>query len=61
MLNLVRRCLVESGSAQDAEVDAAVEAFRRHYAAVNGERTVIYPAWCRRWRRWPRRGCRWPA
>ena len=43
MVNLVRRCLVESGSAQDAEVDAAVEVFRRHYAAVNGERTVIYP------------------
>jgi phosphoglycolate phosphatase len=24
-------------------VDAAVEVFRRHYAEVNGERTVIYP------------------
>jgi len=43
MVNLVRRCLVESGSAEAAEVDAAVDVFRRHYAAVNGERTVIYP------------------
>jgi phosphoglycolate phosphatase-like HAD superfamily hydrolase len=43
MINLVRRCLAESGSAEETEVDAAVEAFRRHYAVVNGERTVIYP------------------
>ena len=43
MVNLVRRCLVESGSAQDAEVDAAVEVFRRHYAAVNGDATTLYP------------------
>ena len=43
MLNLVRRCLAESGSAEAAEVDAAVDVFRRHYAVVNGERTVIYP------------------
>lgn len=43
MINLVRRCLAESGSAEAAEVDAAVEVFRRHYAVVNGECTVIYP------------------
>ncbi len=43
MLNLVRRCLVEGGAADaEAEVDAAVAAFRRHYAAVNGERTTLY-------------------
>lgn len=42
MLNLVRRCLEESGSAADAEIDAAVASFRRHYADVNGECTLIY-------------------
>ncbi|WP_300441568.1 phosphoglycolate phosphatase [Zoogloea sp.] len=42
MLNLVRRCLVESGSAGEAEVEAAVDAFRRHYAEVNGASTLIY-------------------
>ena len=42
MLNLVRRCLVESGPAGDAEVEAAVDVFRRHYAEVNGASTLIY-------------------
>jgi hypothetical protein len=40
MLNLVRRCLAEHGTASDAEIDAAVEAFRRHYAEVNGATTL---------------------
>lgn len=43
MVNLVRRCLAESGSAEAAEVDAAVAVFRRHYVEVNGLRTLIYP------------------
>lgn len=42
MLNLVRRCLAEHGTASDAEMAAAVEAFRRHYAEVNGLATTIY-------------------
>ena len=42
MLNLVRRCLAEHGTASDAEIAAAVEAFRRHYAEVNGLATTIY-------------------
>ncbi|WP_374260768.1 phosphoglycolate phosphatase [Zoogloea sp.] len=42
MLNLVRRCLAESGSAEADEVAAAVDVFRRHYAEVNGARTTIY-------------------
>lgn len=42
MVNLVRRCLAESGSADAAEVEAAVEVFRRHYAEVNGACTLIY-------------------
>ncbi len=42
MLNLVRRCLAEHGTASDAEIAAAVEAFRRHYAAVNGLATTLY-------------------
>lgn len=42
MLNLVRRCLAEHGTASDAEMAAAVDAFRRHYAEVNGLATTIY-------------------
>lgn len=42
MLNLVRRCLAESGSAQEDEIAAAVTVFRRHYAEVNGLATTIY-------------------
>lgn len=41
--NLVRRCLTESASASEHEIDAAVTVFRRHYAVVNGARTRIYP------------------
>ena len=42
MLNLVRRCLTEHGAASDAELAAAVDVFRRHYAEVNGLATTIY-------------------
>lgn len=42
MLNLVRRCLAEHGTASDAEMAEAVDAFRRHYAEVNGLATTIY-------------------
>lgn len=42
MVNLVRRCLAESGSADAAEVEAAVDVFRRHYAEVNSACTLIY-------------------
>ncbi len=41
--NLVRRCMTEGAHATEAEVEAAVAAFRRHYAVVNGARTTIYP------------------
>ena len=41
--NLVRRCMTEGTSATEAEVEAAVEVFRSHYAVVNGRRTTIYP------------------
>ena len=34
MLNLVRRCLSEHGTATEAEMEAAVAAFQRHYAEV---------------------------
>lgn len=42
MLNLVRRCLAEHGTASDAEMAEAVTAFQRHYAEVNGLATTIY-------------------
>ena len=41
--NLVRRCMTEGTSATEAEIEAAVEVFRSHYAVVNGRRTTIYP------------------
>ena len=41
--NLVRRCMTEATHATETEIDAAVAVFRRHYAAVNGVRTTIYP------------------
>lgn len=41
--NLVRRCLTENAVATEAEIDAAVEVFRRHYGVVNGASTRIYP------------------
>ncbi len=42
MLNLVRRCLEADGGADEAAFEAAVDAFKRHYAVVNGERTELY-------------------
>ncbi|MDR0700830.1 MAG: phosphoglycolate phosphatase [Azoarcus sp.] len=42
--DLVRRSLTEGRApASSADVDAALEAFRRHYAEVNGRRTRPYP------------------
>ncbi|THF61673.1 phosphoglycolate phosphatase [Pseudothauera rhizosphaerae] len=41
--NLVRRCLTEDASATEAEIEAALPVFRRHYGAVNGSHTRIYP------------------
>ncbi len=41
--NLVRRCMTEGTCATEAEIETAVAVFRRHYAAVNGVRTTIYP------------------
>ena len=38
-----RRCLEAGGGADEAEFDAAVDAFRRHYAVVNGDCTEVYP------------------
>lgn len=43
MANLVRRCLTESARADEAEIDAAIGVFRRHYSAVNGLHTRLYP------------------
>lgn len=43
--NLVRRCLAAGGAdgADEQLYGRAMQAFRRHYAAVNGARTTIYP------------------
>ncbi|MCV2218325.1 phosphoglycolate phosphatase [Thauera sp. Sel9] len=41
--NLVRRCMTEGTTASEAEIDAAVDVFRRHYVVVNGRRASIYP------------------
>lgn len=41
--NLVRRCLTEDTGATEAEIEAAVPVFRRHYHVVNGVGTRIYP------------------
>ncbi|THF63718.1 phosphoglycolate phosphatase [Pseudothauera nasutitermitis] len=41
--NLVRRSLTENAHASEAEIDAALPVFRRHYARVNGRNTTIYP------------------
>ena len=40
--HLVRRCMTENASADEAEITDAVEVFKRHYTAVNGARTRIY-------------------
>lgn len=41
--NLVRRCLTENAEASEAEIDAAIPVFRRHYTVVNGLGTRAYP------------------
>ncbi|MDY0011779.1 MAG: phosphoglycolate phosphatase [Rhodocyclaceae bacterium] len=41
--NLVERCLTEGSAATAAEIDRAISVFRRHYGAVNGSQTRIYP------------------
>jgi phosphoglycolate phosphatase len=41
--NLVWRCLSQEGEATEAEVARALAVFRRHYFAVNGRRTTIFP------------------
>ncbi|MDO9598143.1 MAG: phosphoglycolate phosphatase [Azoarcus sp.] len=41
--NLVRRCMTENTQATEAEIEAAIGVFRRHYAEVNGQTTRIYP------------------
>ncbi len=41
--HLVLRCMTEGSEASEAEIATAVEVFRRHYAAVNGSRTRVYP------------------
>lgn len=40
--HLVRRCMTEGTHAEEAEIERAVEVFRRHYARVNGSNTRIY-------------------
>ncbi len=41
--NLVGRCLGYPGESDAADAREALAVFRRHYAAVNGRRTRIYP------------------
>lgn len=41
--NLVRRCMTEDAEAGEDEIERAVSVFRRHYEAVNGRNTRIYP------------------
>ncbi|MBE7421109.1 MAG: Phosphoglycolate phosphatase, chromosomal [Rhodocyclaceae bacterium] len=41
--NLVGRCLGHPGESDAAEVREALAVFKRHYAAVNGRKTRIYP------------------
>ncbi len=41
--NLVMRCLSDEYPASEAEVGAALPVFWRHYAAVNGLKTQVYP------------------
>lgn len=40
--HLVRRCMTENTHAEEAEIERAVEVFRRHYERVNGSNTRIY-------------------
>lgn len=41
--NLVRRCLSQVGHTGEAELVRAMLVFRRHYRAVNGRRTTVFP------------------
>jgi phosphoglycolate phosphatase len=41
--NLVGRCLGYPGESETPDARAALAVFKRHYAAVNGRRTRIYP------------------
>lgn len=45
MANLVERCLTRAGEAapDQARIAAGIAAFRRHYHAVNGQSSLIYP------------------
>lgn len=44
MAVLVERCLTHGGQPpSDAQMQAAIESFKKHYAAVNGRLTRIYP------------------
>lgn len=43
MVNLVTRCLTREAPPDDALLQRGVDAFKRHYHAVNGDTTVIYP------------------
>jgi len=41
--NLVTRCMTEGTHATEAEIEAAIAVFRRHYADTNGRHAVVYP------------------
>lgn len=41
--NLVTRCMTEGAQADEVEIEAAIAAFRRHYAGINGQCAVVYP------------------
>lgn len=43
MAVLVERCLTHERAPSAEQLQAAIESFKRHYAAVNGRFTLIYP------------------
>lgn len=43
MAVLVERCLTHERAPSAEQLHAAIESFKRHYAAVNGRYTLIYP------------------
>ncbi len=43
MAVLVERCLTRAAPPSPTRLQAGIEAFRRHYLTVNGEKTLIYP------------------
>lgn len=43
MVNLVTRCLTDDAPPSVEKLAAGVEAFKRHYTAVNGAATTVYP------------------